>query len=157
MAAEEQEREEYSRQNQEYISQRNNLKQKIVLIQREIDMMEVEIMKETRILEARQRTREITRNQRLTDLQLYQEKLGISITPVEANKNHVHVIFTKIDLNDPERQFKFCLDISEMMNIRPFQLDPSLPAEQLNTLLRGQTNVFKLLGQLRAFYSQNLY
>lgn len=48
LEAEEQERSEYTSQNQEYTQQRDALKQKLTIIIRETEMMEVEIMKESR-------------------------------------------------------------------------------------------------------------
>lgn len=48
LEAEEQERSEYTRQNQEYTQQRDSLKQKLTIIIRETELMEVEIMKESR-------------------------------------------------------------------------------------------------------------
>lgn len=101
LETEEQERSEYTGQNQEYTQQRDSLKQKLTIIIRETELMEVEIMKESRstgwcsawkytnrflVLEARNRTREVNREQRMADLDLYREKLGISVASLESSK-----------------------------------------------------------------------
>lgn len=48
LEAEQKEREEYTSQNEEYAQQRDNLKHKLGIIMRETELMEKEIMKESR-------------------------------------------------------------------------------------------------------------
>lgn len=48
LETEQQEREEYARQNEEYGQQRENLKQKLAIVKRETEIMEAEIMKESK-------------------------------------------------------------------------------------------------------------
>lgn len=159
LAAEEKELDENSRRNEEYTQQRNNLKQKLGLIVKETELLETEIMKESRVLEARNRTRELSREQRYADLHLYREKLGISICPSDENPNHLRVTFSKIDTQSPERPFKFCVDHTDSLNLRPFQFSPALPTEMLHALLatRPQADFYKLLCEVRSCFVKSLF
>lgn len=120
------------------------------------------------VLEARNRTREVNREQRMSDLDLYREKLGISVVSLESSKsqyiishiliicvgpNHTKVIFTQIDPQDPTCQFSFCVDHSDMVSLRPFQFSPQLPADLLQTVLsKPQANFYQLLAQVRSCF-----
>ena len=69
----------------------------------------------------------------------------------------IQVIFTRIDPKDPSREFRFCLDHSEGLQLRPCLFSPALPADKIQAITaRSEVDFFRLLPVVRAAFQDCL-
>jgi len=149
------ERQDYAQLNLEYQQQRDGLHQKLATIKRESDLLEGEIMKESKVRDRRLKIRDLNRGQCLADLQLYREKLGVMVEPIEANTTRI--TFKHVDQNDPGRVFTFVVDHSEGYMIKLGQFNPTLPnsIQQQFASSQASSDFLRLLGKVRTAFANH--
>jgi hypothetical protein len=162
------ERSEYTRQNQEYVLQRDAFKQKLAALKKETEQIEEEIMKESKskctnfsqcshclVLEQREKVREMCKDQRMADLTLYRNKLGLELIP--GPHNTTSLVFTKIDPKNPDKKFQFTIDYSDGLTFRLSQCHPILSCHQgLVEELNKDRQFLRFIGKMRASFVLSL-